>query len=72
MIIPKVPSPGGPPTRAYSHALRKRATAAVSAFLVASLSPLAAATATTTAITNNQVASIFKLSPCGDKPGICP
>lgn len=72
MIISKAPSPVGPPTRAYSHALRKRATATVLAFLLTSLSPLAAVTATTTAITNNHVASVFKLSPCGDKPGICP
>jgi hypothetical protein len=72
MIISETPPTGESQRRTYPQALCKRAMATVAAFLVAAFSVLVGATVTTTVSTNNHVAYIFNLSPCGDQPGICP
>jgi hypothetical protein len=72
MIIFETSPAGESQRRAYPQALCKLAMATVAAFLVAAFPVLAGATAPTAVSTNNHVASIFNLSPCGDRPGICP
>jgi hypothetical protein len=72
MIIPEVPPVDETARTAYPQALYKRAIAAIAAFLVAFSTTLAGVTVKTIAPPNDHAASIFKLSPCGDQPGICP
>jgi hypothetical protein len=72
MIVPEAPPASGTTNRAYPEALYKRTVATAAAFLVVSSSTVAGITASTIATSDNHAASISKLSPCGDRPGICP